>query len=167
MALAFGHLIGAWIVGKAIERCSSTRFTLTEWGLLLFAGILPDMDLLVQWTMDVQVHRLFSHSLTFALIAAAISYGVARYFSDQEARPKLVALAVGTGVLTHISLDLFSSPGVQLLWPIPFRISYHGLAPMLSAGLPITREVVNFFILDSALGIAWLGYLYLKGRIFP
>ena len=71
------------------------------------------------------------------------------------------------GVTIHIILDMLGRAGVQLLWPLPARISFYGVTPLIPMVIPVTRAVINAFILDAAIGVAWIAYLMWKKRLSP
>ncbi len=102
-----GHVAVALLARRAIERCTNTRLNL--WGVLL-GSVLPDMDLvLLPFGKREHVHRTFSHSPFFALVAA-------RLLSSW-----LPANAVFCGGMSHVLVDNFwggDPPGVG--WFFPF-----------------------------------------------
>lgn len=84
-------------------------------------GLIPDLDVFIQSSIDPTVgwlfHRHFTHSLLFipigGLLAALPFLWMKRFKHDRAA----VILAAIVGYATHAPLDLLTSYGTQLLWP--------------------------------------------------
>ncbi len=171
MGFAFTHLIVAWGVGKIYENISKKKIPRIAWFLLLFGGILPDGDLLLDWIFSVQVHRTFTHSLLFMFLAGIVLYLISFYYKDKNKR-LLWSYALSFGILMHILVDLWSTKGIQLLWPSPLFISYtsiHFLAPnamdFLSYDLLKTKKMLKNAIFDMGLGTIWIFWLWWKQKI--
>ncbi len=145
------------------------------WAALLFGAIAPDADFLVEWTVeDLHPHRIYTHSITAAILAGIAAYGALRIFSALSKTtitlPVLVAFCFSLGILTHIVLDLTTSDsGVQALWPfhkgwITFNgpLNHHD-------GVP-TYEQLKWYnkiaTIDMGLGTAWLAYLFWRKKVF-
>jgi len=172
MTFAFGHLIGVWLAGKGYEKFGSKKLSHYAWFFLLLGGILPDSDLLLEWTIGIESHRTITHSLLFAVIALVVVYvGVTLLWKKELPRRKEYALAVGSGIITHLLLDMLSS-GVPLLWPLPYYFSYFNIEFGVREKITIVHQLLPFLedkmrrtIIDMALGTAWIFYFWYKKRI--
>ncbi len=151
MAFAFGHLIGAWIVGLIIQKVSNKKLPKQAWILLFLGGIFPDIDFIFQILLQEPIHRTITHSLFFA------------FFSILLVRKNKYALLFPIGILIHIFLDLFTGPGVQLLWPFYPWISIYQTTQTVSLLNGIKH--IPLAIIDMGLGFLWFVYLYAKGKI--
>ena len=166
MAFAFGHLIGGWVFGKLLE--ISKKLSKVEWVVLLFGAILPDIDFLVEWTTNIEVHRLFTHSITFAIIATIVVFVIASLLKNKNFNPKSCAALIFAGICVQLLLDMPYSTGVQLFWPYELWFSYFGIVSNYNP-LPKTLESYKFLykgaVLDMGLGVLWLGWLTFRKRI--
>ena len=170
MSFAFGHLIGAWLLGKLYEYKTKKQIPRYAWFLLLFGAILPDADFLIDWTLGTEIHRTFTHSLLFVLLAPLILYLVLRACKKEESI--FYALALGVGIFSHLFLDFFSSQGVPILWPSLTNFAYNKIAyfdpatpSFLYSSVEQMRSRLKFAVLDMALGTTWIFYLWWKKRI--
>ncbi len=155
MTFAFGHLIAAWLAGKGYEYFKGKKLGQYTWFFLLLGGILPDVDYLLDWTIGTQIHRTFTHSIFFALIATLVVLYFSLRLKHQERR--YFALALGGGILVHLFVDFFSRQGIPLFWPNLTYVSF-----------PLVNYIVvemKLAILDMALGTIWIFYLLIKGKI--
>jgi len=151
MSLAFGHLIGAWIVGEIIQKISNKKFPKHAWALLLLGGIIPDIDYIFQILLNEPIHRTITHSLFFALVSLV-------FIKNNK-----YGLLFTIGILVHIFLDLLTAPGVQLLWPINIWISIDSYFPQTI--MQIELRNISLVMADMFLGFFWFAYLFLKGKI--
>ncbi|MBT7170023.1 metal-dependent hydrolase [Candidatus Woesearchaeota archaeon] len=151
MAFAFGHLIGAWLAGELVQKISNKKLPKQAWILLLLGGIIPDIDFIFQIILHEPIHRTITHSLFFA------------FFSLILTRKNKYGLFFSIGILIHIFLDLFTGPGVQLLWPFNPWISIYETTQTVS----LIKGIQNLplAIIDMGLGFIWFVYLYTKGKI--
>ncbi len=178
MSLGFGHLIGAWVLGKTWEGWQQKRLNRVTWFCLLLAGILPDIDNLIDWRFSLEVHRTFTHSFLFALFMGLLFYLVFSFFKRngrkkyaQEIYPLTIGFAFFLGISMHLFLDLFALPGVPLLWPLSYYFGINGIMTLTGT---VTSDF-NFvfprdffiFILDMSLGIGWLLWFVVRGRLRP
>ena len=130
------------------------------------AGMVPDLDILIQSDTDpllyLEYHRQFTHSLVFipfgALIVAAIGFVfVKRWLSFTHAY-----LACLLGYATHGLLDACTSYGTQLFWPFTdFRVSWNVVSiidPLFT--IPLLVCVILSFIRKSRIpalvGLTWV-----------
>lgn len=167
MAFAFIHLITAWLAGKSYEHFSKNKLDWKEWFLLLLGGILPDIDLLIDWTFKTDLHRTLTHSFLFVPLAVLLAYLIFRLIKEPQAHN--LAILLGCGILVHILIDLISTKGVPLLWPNQLHFTYYSIGPYLSGTGLFTPEIlvakVKMAIIDMAAGTAWIFYLLFRKRI--
>jgi len=168
MALAFVHLIGAWLFTKGYEFLSRTKINKEMWFCLLLGAILPDIDYLIDWTLGTGIHRTFTHSL-WVVIAVLFAYLVFKILKDQKKESYTAAL--GLGIVIHLLIDFFSAQGIPLLWPSGIYFSIKGLgvynpAISLLKGSPtFLFKKLKLAIFDMGLGTVWIFYLWLRGRV--
>ncbi len=167
---AFGHLIGAWLAGKALTKCGA-KFGRFAWAALLAGAIIPDADLLIDWTNEfIHVHRTLTHSYVGMAVGGILA--LIGLFAVNKIRKvpqmSLSAVLLSLGMLTHIMLDLtISSSGLQVFWPDNAWITLNEPLNHLE-GVPTYEELksmLQMIIADTALGIAWLAYLFWKENL--
>lgn len=98
----------------------------TYWiGALL--GTLPDLDVIIgklfPYEMELAFHRSFTHSiLGILLLSPIIGYCLSLFIKNLNFLKwtQVVALVF----MTHVGIDLFTSWGVQLLYPFDSRFSF-------------------------------------------
>jgi inner membrane protein len=166
---ALGACIAGAVAGKTLGRSA----VLT--GALL--GTLPDLDVVIDYGTAVAnftQHRGFSHSLLIlAPLSVLIAWALWRW------RPKVSfqrwLLLVGLILITHPILDVFTTYGTQLFWPIgpPIAISSIFIIDPLYS-LPLLIAFIAFLIRPPAqkvmavalvLSSAYLGWTLLAQQI--
>ncbi|MBU0460292.1 MAG: metal-dependent hydrolase [Nanoarchaeota archaeon] len=167
MPFAFGHLIGAWIIGKIYEHFSKKKITNYGWFFLLLGGIFPDIDFLLDWTLGAGIHRTFTHSWLFLIIVPLFVYIIFKSQKDKQA--KYFSLALVAGILIHLLLDFFSLQGIPLFWP---HLAYYSPLGLTNYNTELAlfsvytlKTKIKFAILDMGLGTTWILYLSFKKRI--
>jgi len=169
MVLAFGHLIGAWLLGKGYQYFGKTKISSTGWFFLLLGGILPDLDFLFDWILGTEIHRTFTHSVLFALIIPLAL--MIFLFIIREKKITFLPFLLGSGIFVHLILDMVTFPGVPLFWPnlTYFSAEYIGhlvgLPPFLDASGTALRSILKGAIVDMALGTTWIFYLVFNRKI--
>ena len=123
--IVLGAAVGEAVLGRKI----GTRAML--WGAI--AGTIPDLDVFTRMFTDSitagVLHRGFSHSLVFCLIASPILAWIAQKF-HQKKRPveyKRWVLLFFLCLVTHPLLDMHTDYGTQFLWPFDLRIAYKNI----------------------------------------
>ena len=155
MVLAFGHIIGAWLVGKIVEFVSNKKISQNTWLFLILGGILPDADFILQLLFQTNLHRGITHSIFFAVIIPVFVYFIFRLIKNKKAIN--YALFLSLGILVHIFLDFPSPEGIPLLWPY---------AKMFIPAISLeTSKLLFDVMIDSILGVSWIFYLALRKRI--
>jgi len=170
MSFAFGHLIGAWLLGKAIKYFSKKKISHWGWFFLLLGGILPDADFLLDFLWGSELHRTFTHSLFFLLVAPLIIYGILALLKNKE--KNTLPLLLGSGILVHLFLDMFYFPGVPLFWPDLHHFMYTQILlidPATTGLFYGTKEQLvhslKLAVIDMGLGALWIFYLWFRKKI--
>jgi len=90
-------------------------------------GTLPDLDVwigkLFSYEMELAFHRSFTHSILGILVLSPLIAFILFKIWQQLSFKKWM-LVVAATFATHILIDLFTSWGVQLLYPLPDRFSF-------------------------------------------
>lgn len=88
-------------------------------------GTIPDLDIIVgKFLSDIEgvaIHRGLSHSLLFFLFLSPVLGLVISKIEKNKISFKSSALLAFWCLLTHVLLDLFTSWGTQILWPLEHR----------------------------------------------
>lgn len=177
MTFALGHLVGAWFAGKGYEFCSRKKIPHLAWFFLLWGGLLPDVDFILDWTLGTEFHRTFTHSLLFLAAVPMIMYLVApalfRLLFNEEIPLRSCAVALAGGIAVHLFLDMATTgPGVPLFWPNLLYFSLYSTSyfdPVTPSFLYHSADRLRYYlkltIVDMAIGIAWIFYLWFRKKI--
>lgn len=90
-------------------------------------GTIPDLDIVVgKFLSDVggmAIHRGLSHSLLlFVFLSPILGWGISK-IEKNKITFKSASLFVFWCLITHVLLDIFTSWGTQILWPLEHRFS--------------------------------------------
>ncbi|KVV16432.1 metal-dependent hydrolase [Flavobacterium sp. TAB 87] len=90
-------------------------------------GTMPDLDVLVGLFMDtvngVMIHRGISHSLFLYVILSPFLGWLISKFEHKKISFKTATSMVFWCLFTHVLLDMFTSWGTQILWPVETRFA--------------------------------------------
>lgn len=90
-------------------------------------GTIPDLDIVVgKFLSDVNgvvIHRGLSHSLLFFVFLAPILGWIIAKVEKSKVSFKSASLLAFWCLVTHVLLDLFTSWGTQILWPLDYRFA--------------------------------------------
>ena len=90
-------------------------------------GTIPDLDIIVGKFMSdvngVAIHRGLSHSILFFLFLSPIFGWVISKIEKNSISFKSTSLLAFWCLVTHVLLDLFTSWGTQILWPLDYRFA--------------------------------------------
>ncbi len=172
MTFAFGHLIGAWIPGKIYEKIKNVKISHYTWFFLIFGGILPDADFILEWTLHTDTHRTFTHSIFFLITAPLLIYLFFKYLKPHKEVTQF-ALALATGITMHLILDIATSyNGIPLFWPNLTHFSFYHIGffdpntpSFLESSAENLHKSLKLAILDMGLGTAWIFYLWYKKKL--
>ncbi|MGR5231741.1 metal-dependent hydrolase [Vibrio rotiferianus] len=113
------------LLGSSLPQSVSKKQHLAVAGALgLFAGMAPDLDVLIRSSSDpllfLEYHRQFTHSLLFipigSFICAVLLHQLIAKKRGLSFRQSWFYCALGYG--THALLDACTTYGTQLLWPL-------------------------------------------------
>lgn len=117
--IVLGAAIGEVVLGRKVGNKAMV------YGAI--AGTIPDLDVFVGNFYDtvtaLEIHRGFSHSLVFSLLAAPI-FGFIISKIHEQATWKDWSLLMFWSLFTHPLLDCFTTWGTQLFWPLDLRIAF-------------------------------------------
>ena len=96
------------------------------------AGTIPDLDIIANYFTDTitatEVHRGLTHSIVFAvLMAPLLGWLVSKIEHRKELGWKPWAWLFFWGLFTHPLLDIFTTWGTQLFWPLDYRIAFNSI----------------------------------------
>lgn len=140
-----GAAVGELCLGKKVGNKA------VLWGAI--AGTIPDLDVFVARSFDVvrelEIHRGFSHSLVFSLLLAPIlGWLVYKYQKKKQAGFTDWTKLFFWCLFTHPLLDVFTTWGTQLLWPLEYRFALQSIFvidPVYSLPLMVAVTMVLFF----------------------
>ncbi|SDS74287.1 inner membrane protein [Halopseudomonas xinjiangensis] len=112
-------VLGASVQGAVLGRFQGRKALV--YGALL--GTLPDMDVLIDFgdaVADMTYHRGFSHSVfVLSTLAVLLTWLTRRLFPDPRYSTGRLFACIALVLLTHVTLDAFTTYGTQLFWPLP------------------------------------------------
>jgi len=119
-----GAAVGEAALGKKVGNKAML------WGAI--AGTIPDLDVVNKLFFDSvtanELHRGFSHSIVFSLIFAPIfGWLIFKLYKGKKASWKGWTQLMFWGLFTHPLLDMHTSWGTQLLWPLEYKFSYNNI----------------------------------------
>lgn len=123
--IVLGGAIGEKVLGKKVGNKA------VLWGAI--GGTIPDLDTIPGQFLDtvsrLEIHRGFSHSIVFAILLSPIlGYLIAHlYRKKQEANGWAWTQLFFWSIFTHPLLDIFTTWGTQLLWPLKWRIAVQSI----------------------------------------
>jgi membrane-bound metal-dependent hydrolase YbcI (DUF457 family) len=149
-----GHSLAGLTVHVLTARDQEELASIPHAAVAVAASVAPDLDLLLRFVDGQNHHQGASHSIGFALLAAACVGLVARAAGWPRALG--LGLAAGAGWGSHLLLDYFgrdTSPpiGIPLLWP--FTDGYFN-SP-LTLFLDIWRTLDWHTVRHDALAVTW------------
>ncbi|MCB0480975.1 MAG: metal-dependent hydrolase [Flavobacteriales bacterium] len=121
-------VLGASVAEVALGKKVGNKAIL--WGAI--AGTIPDLDVLAKQFTDIvtanEIHRGFSHSILFCVIAAPILGWIANKIHAKEAASwREWSNLMFWCLVTHPLLDAHTTWGTQLFWPFELRVSYQNI----------------------------------------
>jgi len=159
--IILGAAVGEAVAGKKLGNKAAM------WGAI--AGTIPDLDVIIRhFSHPIQgalMHRGFSHSIVFALIAAPIlAWLVDKLYKnhyDIDLWRKLFFLSI----VTHPMLDVFTSYGTQFFWPFELRWTFNSVFvvdPLYTVPFGLLLLVALFLNRESKLRrkLNWTGIIY-------
>lgn len=123
--IALGAAVGEAALGRRVGNLAPA------WGAAL--GTLPDLDVLLYPLLDpvnqLAVHRSFSHSILFSVVAApVIGYSLSKLYRQRPATVPGWSWLTFLALFTHLALDSFTVYGTQVLWPFSnYPVSFNSV----------------------------------------
>jgi inner membrane protein len=166
MDLVSHALLGA-LVAQSISRSRNLRVATLVGGI---AALLPDVDVLIQSRADpllvLEYHRHFTHSIFFAPLASLLATIVAAPLVRHDiTRPRLFFMVL-LAYLSACLLDVCTSYGTHLLWPVVEGPMSLGIIAVVD---PIFTLILLVAVMAAWVGRnrqrAWLGILFAMGYL--
>lgn len=137
-------------------------FTLHTVFIAGLSGLLPDIDVPLNWIFNLfgaeLLHRTVTHTFLFALIF--IIPGIILWHQKKH-KPAMYFFVAGFGILTHLLLDyLFiadTGAGLMLFYPLS--------AAAFQLGLLSAASNMMFAAIDAVLLLAWLWHEEIRHKI--
>jgi inner membrane protein len=123
--IVLGGAVGEAVLGKKVGNKA------VLWGAI--GGTIPDLDTIPGQFLDtvskLDIHRGFSHSIVFAVLVAPIfGFLLQRLYRKKvEANTWEWTQLMFLAIFTHPLLDIFTTWGTQLLWPMDWRIAIQSI----------------------------------------
>ena len=136
-------------------------FTLHTIFIAGFAGLLPDIDIPLNWFLNIFglsiVHRTFTHTLFFALIFLIPAFILWHKKKHKEA---MYFFVVCFGILLHIFLDfLFTGDGFGIMFLYPFSAQMFDLNLLPRLSPTVTAGI------DAIILLLWLWHEEMRHKI--
>lgn len=154
--IVLGGAVGEAVLGKKVGNKAIL------WGAI--GGTIPDLDTIPGLFLDtvsrLEIHRGFSHSIVFAILVAPLL----GFLIDKIYRKKKQVNWWGWtqlmfwAIFTHPLLDIFTTWGTQLLWPMEWRIAIQSIFvidPMYTLPFLLCLMVVLFLKRNSPKRMKW------------
>jgi inner membrane protein len=158
-------VLGAAVAEAVAGRKMGAKAAL--WGAI--AGTIPDLDVFLTaffHPIDAALmHRGFSHSMLFALIAGPVLGWLVHRLYKKKYEQKTWIWLFFLGIITHPILDMFTNYGTEFLWPFNYRITFNTvfvIDPLYTVPFMICVLIALFLKRDSywRSRINWIGIYY-------
>ena len=121
-------VLGAAVANEVLGKKLGNKAIL--YGAIL--GTIPDLDVLVGKFLDpltaTYIHRGLSHStLFFLLFSPVLAFVIQKIEKNNNVKFKEALICSFLGLQTHALLDLFTTWGTQLFWPLETRFSLQSI----------------------------------------
>lgn len=121
--IVLGAAVGEAVAGRKMGAKAAL------WGAI--GGTIPDLDVFLRFFYDpldaALVHRGFSHSLLFALIAGIFLTYLSGKGSGKKHTGRTWFLLWFLSIVTHPMLDIFTNYGTQFFWPFDWRLTFNSV----------------------------------------
>ncbi|HWZ21438.1 MAG TPA: metal-dependent hydrolase [Cytophagaceae bacterium] len=122
--IVLGAAVGEAILGRKVGNKAMI------WGAI--AGTVPDLDVAANFFVDAvranELHRGFSHSILFSILFAPLLGWLAHKIHKKEnASWKEWSWLMFGSLITHPLLDVHTSWGTQLFWPLDYKMTYNNI----------------------------------------
>lgn len=122
--IVLGAAVGNAIAGKTLKNRAIV------YGAI--AGTIPDLDVVFGFLLDplsaVEIHRGLTHSILFAFLSSFV-FGAIVYFLEKKRHLSYEAayMIFFWGLFTHSLLDIFTTWGTRLLWPLDYAFAFKSI----------------------------------------
>ncbi len=122
--IVLGAAVGEAVLGKNVGNKAQL------YGAI--AGTIPDLDVVARYLTDTitatEIHRGFSHSVVFAILASPIlGWMVNKIERRYDLGWRAWAGLFFWGIFTHPLLDAFTTWGTQIFWPLDYRVAFNSI----------------------------------------
>ena len=122
--IVLGAAVGEAVLGKKIGNKAQLYGAIS--------GTIPDLDVIARYFTDTitatEIHRGFSHSVLFAVIASPIlGWMVNRMERKLNLGWRSWAWLFFWGIFTHPLLDAFTTWGTQIFYPFDYRVAFNSI----------------------------------------
>ena len=121
--IVLGAAVGEAVAGKKMGAKAAL--------LGAVGGTIPDLDVFLRFFYDpldaALVHRGFSHSLLFALLAGIVLTFISSKLSKKDHPQKMWFQLWFLSIVTHPVLDIFTNYGTQFFWPFNWRLTFNSV----------------------------------------
>ena len=154
--IILGGAVGEAVLGKKVGNKAIL------WGAI--GGTIPDLDTIPGLFLDtvsrLEIHRGFSHSIVFAiLISPLLGFIISKLYSRKaESNWWGWTQLMFWAIFTHPLLDIFTTWGTQLLWPLEWRIAIQSIFvidPMYTLPFLVCLTVVLFLKRNTTKRLKW------------
>lgn len=154
--IVLGGAVGEAVLGKKVGNKA------VLWGAI--GGTIPDLDTIPGLFLDtvsrLEIHRGFSHSIVFAiLISPLLGFLISKiYKKKNEANWWGWTQLMFWAIFTHPLLDVFTTWGTQLLWPLEWRIAIQSIFvidPLYTLPFLLCLIVVLFLKRNNPKRLKW------------
>lgn len=158
-------VLGAAVAEAVAGRKMGAKAAL--WGAI--AGTIPDLDVFLRhFSHPIEgalLHRGFSHSIVFAVLASPILAWLLHRFSKTKYTFNLWWKLFFLAIITHPMLDIFTNYGTEFFWPFSMRITFNSvfvLDPLYTIPFAICLLIALFLKRDHRLRskFNWSGIIY-------
>lgn len=109
------------------ELCAGKKLQRKTFVYGAILGTLPDLDVVVAQFMNpvdgIAIHRGISHSVLLFLLLSSFLGWIITKIERGKINFYLATKMVFWCLLTHVFLDIFTSWGTQIFWPLPDRVA--------------------------------------------
>ena len=109
------------------ELCAGKKLGRKTYMYGAILGTIPDLDVVTGWFMSpvagVSIHRGLSHSIVFMMVISPVLGWLIAKLEQSKITFRGAAIMAFWCLFTHVLLDIFTSWGTQVFWPLPDRIA--------------------------------------------
>lgn len=154
--IVLGGAIGEAVLGKKVGNKA------VLWGAI--GGTIPDLDtipgLFIDTVSRLEIHRGFSHSIVFAILFSPLFGFIISKIHQKKSEATWWGWTqlMFWAIFTHPLLDIFTTWGTQLFWPLEWRIAIQSvfvIDPMYTLPFLICLIAVLFLKKSNPKRMKW------------